>query len=69
MKLGFERKLVFPGNLGNGTIFLKLGFERMLVFPRNSRMDILGAAENPTFYRAQLKMNPRVTPRFLEMGF
>ena len=26
-------------------------------------MDILGDAENSTSYKAQLKMNPRVTPR------
>ena len=32
-------------------------------------MDILGDAENPTLHGAQLKMNPRVTPHFLEIGF
>ena len=33
-------------------------------------MDILGDAENHTFYRARLKMNPRVTAQiFLKLGF
>ena len=45
-------------------ILWKSGFERLLVFPGISRMDILGDAESPTFYRAQPKMNPRATPRF-----
>ena len=35
-------------------IFVQSGFERMLVFPGISKADILGDAENPTFYRAQL---------------
>ena len=46
------------------TIIVQSGFERMLVFPGISKADILGDVENPTFYRAQLEMNPRVTPRF-----
>ena len=36
----------------------------MLVFSGISKMDILGDAENPTLHRAQLKMNPTVTPQF-----
>ena len=35
-------------------IFVQSGFERMLVFPGISKADLLGDAENPTFYRAQL---------------
>ena len=37
------------------TIFVQSGFERMLVFPGISKADLLGDAENPTFYRAQLE--------------
>ena len=48
---------------------LSLGRE-MLVLPGISRMDILGDAENPTFYRAQVKMNCRAHPTiFLKSGF
>ena len=35
-------------------IFVQSGFERMLVFPGISKADLLGDAENPKFYRAQL---------------
>ena len=35
-------------------IFVQSGFERVLVVPGISKADILGDAENPTFYRAQL---------------
>ena len=36
------------------TICAQSGFERMLIFLGISKADILGDAENPTLYRAQL---------------
>ena len=56
--------LKIPHFTGKAHYFLKSGFKKRLVSPGISRMDILGDAENHTVYRAQLKKNRGVTPRF-----